>query len=67
MTLEEERDNLRRELRGTQEMLAQVLSAVDEPVFVDKTNMGNLKDGTQIMIDDDQENGRFVFSLRSPE
>lgn len=65
--LEEERDNLRRENRAVQEMLAQVLNAVGEPVFVNKDDMGNLKDGTAIRIDDDVEGNRFVFYLEAPE
>ena len=64
MSLEEERDELRRELRGVQEMLAQVLNAVNERVFVDKGTMGNLPDGTQIRIDD--EGDSFVFYLEKP-
>ena len=67
MTLEEERDNLRKELRAVQEMLAQVLYSVAAPVRVDKANMGTLPEGTQIMIDDDIEGGEFVFSLKAPE
>lgn len=67
MTLEEERDELRKELRAVQEMLAQVLYAVGEPVTVDKENMGNLPDGTQITIDDDIKGNRFVFGLQVPE
>ena len=64
MSLEEERDNLRRENRATQEMLAQVLHVVDAPVRVAKATMGNLKDGTQIRIDDDGDD--FVFYLVEP-
>ena len=67
MTLEEERDDLRKELRAVQEMLAQVLYSVDAPVNVNKSDMGNLPDGTQIMIDDDIQGDRFVFSLSVPE
>lgn len=67
MTLEEERDELRKELRAVQEMLAQVLYAVGEPVTVNKENMGNLPDGTQITIDDDIKGDRFVFGLVVPE
>jgi len=67
MSLEEERDNLRKELRAVQEMLAQVLYSVGEPVVVTKENMGNLPDGTQIMIDDDLQREAFVFSLKVPE
>lgn len=67
MTLEEERDDLRKELRAVQEMLAQVLHAVGQPISVNKEDMGNLPDGTQIMIDDDLQGERFVFSLKEPE
>lgn len=66
-TLESERDALRRENRAVQEMLAQVLNAIGEPVFVDKSNMGNLEDGTAIRIDDDMQGDRFVFYLEAPE
>lgn len=67
MSLEQERDDLRRENRAVQEMLAQVLYAVGEPVLVNKETMGNLPDGTAIKIDDDIVNGQFVFSLEVPE
>lgn len=66
-TLEAERDNLRRELRAVQEMLAQVLFSIGAQVRVDKDNMGKLADGTQIMIDDDLESGEFVFYLKAPQ
>lgn len=64
MSLEEERDNLRREKRALEEMLAQVLTSVGAPVLVNKAGMGNLPDGTQIRIDDDGDN--FVFYLEDP-
>lgn len=66
-TLEEERDALRRELRGTQEMLAQVLYAVGSPVEVTKEILAlGLPDGTQIKIDDNVKDEKFVFSLEFP-
>ena len=64
MSLEQERDDLRRENRAVQEMLAQVLNALDEKVYVAKATMGNLPDGTQIRIDDDGDN--FVFYVEKP-
>ena len=66
-TLEEERDALRRELRGTQEMLAQVLYAVGSTVEVTKEILAlGLPDGTQIKIDDNVKDEKFVFSLEFP-
>lgn len=64
--LEEERDYLRRENRAVQEMLAQVLKTVGEKVVVTKESMGSLKDGTQIVIDEDLENEAFVFYVTEP-
>jgi hypothetical protein len=64
--LEEERDYLRRENRAVQEMLAQVLKTVGEKVVVTKESMGSLKDGTQIVIDEDLENEAFVFYVKEP-
>jgi hypothetical protein len=60
--LEEERDMLRRELRGTQEMLGQVLLAIGEPVSVSKESLKNgVGEGMSILIDDHDD--FFVFSL----
>lgn len=64
--LEEERDYLRRENRAVQEMLAQVLKTVGEKVVVTKESMGSLKDGTQIVIDEDLESEAFVFYVTEP-
>ena len=61
-TLEEERDSLRRELIGVQEMLAFVLQEVAEPVRVSKETLKQgLPNGLQIAIDDTED--AFVFSL----
>lgn len=63
--LEQERDALRRELRGVQEMLAQVLYAVGGVVVVTKEQLqSGLPEGTVIAIDDDIEGEQFVFSLK---
>jgi len=68
MNLEEERDALKRELIGTQEMLAFVLKEVGEPVVVTKESLQEgLPEGTQIAIDDDLEAEVFVFSLTQVE
>ena len=62
--LEEERDALRRELDGTQQMLAQVLKAVGEPVVVTKESLAaGPPPGTQIKIDDRIDLDAFVFSV----
>ncbi len=64
MNLEEERDALRRELIGVQEMLAFVLQEVGEPVVVTKeTLQKGIPAGTQIAVDDDVQNEAFVFHL----
>lgn len=66
MNLEEERDSLRRELRGVQEMLAFVLYEIGEPVVVRKETMVNgLPEGAQIRIDDDMISESFIFSLEA--
>lgn len=66
--LETERDELRRDLRATQEMLAHVLLAVGEPVEVTKANLDNgLPDGSQIRIDDNVDLGSFFFYVELPE
>lgn len=64
MNLEEERDALRRELTGTQEMLAFVLKAIDAPVVVTKELIDTgLPTNTQIAIDEDLQSECFIFSL----
>lgn len=66
--LETERDDLRKELRGTHEMLAQVLMAVGHPVQVTKEQLAKgLGDGTQIRIDDDLQTESFIFYVETPE
>jgi len=66
--LETERDALRRELIGVQEMLAFVLAQVGEPVVVTKeTLQRGLPENAQIAIDDNVEEEAFVFSLVVPE
>ena len=66
--LETERDALRRELIGVQEMLAFVLAQVGEPVVVTKeTLQRGLPEKAQIAIDDNVEEEAFVFSLVVPE
>jgi hypothetical protein len=64
MNLEEERDALKRELIGTQEMLAFVLQEVGTPVVVTKESVDRgLPENTQIAVDDNAELEAFVFSL----
>lgn len=59
--LETERDLLRRELVGVQEMLAFVLKETG-PVVVSKQSLAEgLPEGTQITVDDEAE--AFVFGL----
>jgi hypothetical protein len=67
MNLEEERDALKRELIGTQEMLAFVLQQTG-PVVVEKDviKKGLPKDAA-ISIDDQLSESAFVFSLVVPE
>ena len=68
MNLEEERDSLRRELLGVQEMLAFVLQEVGEPVVVPKKTLEKgLADNIQIRVDDDIPGDAFVFSLAEAE
>ena len=60
--LETERDSLRRELIGVQEMLAFVLQEVGEPVVVKKEVLSKgLPENVQIAVDDEPD--AFVFSL----
>jgi hypothetical protein len=60
--------SLERELIGTQEMLAFVLKAVGEPVFVSKQSITRgLGDHAQIQVDDDIERDGFVFTLTEAE
>lgn len=67
-TLVAELDAVRRELRGTQEMLAHVLLAVNEPVTVDKELVERgLPDNIQIRIDENLEREEFVFYLQEVE
>lgn len=67
MTAEEELSSIRRELEGTQQMLAQVLKAVGEPVIVTKESLAaGPPPGTQIRIDDNIQLEAFVFYLEEP-
>lgn len=62
--LEEERDALRRELIGTQQMLYQVLQAVGEPVVVTEEQISaGIPDDTQIGLEHVVEDNCFVFSI----
>lgn len=66
-SLDEELESLRKELRGTQEMLAMVLKSVGEPVVVTKSLLADgLPDGTQIRVDESLADESFVFSLEFP-
>lgn len=66
--LENERDALRRELIGVQEMLAFVLLEIGEPVIVSKKMLADgLPEGVQIAVDDNAEEEAFVFSLVEAE
>lgn len=66
MNIEEERDALRRELIGVQEMLAFVLLEVGEPVDVLKDTISKgIPPNIQISVDDN--NDRFTFSLVETE
>lgn len=62
--LETERDNLRRELIGVQEMLALVLYSLGEPMVLTKEFIQNgLPEGAEIRIDENLQEECFVFSL----
>lgn len=66
--LQQEIDDLSRELQGTQQMLGHVLQSVGHPVFVSKAVLQEgIPDGAQIRIDDDVAGDRFIFSLDVPE
>ena len=62
--LEEERDHFRQQWWATQEMLAQVLFSVGEPVVVQKTQI--LPEGVGIAVDYNPEDEAFVFYLEAP-
>ena len=64
--LEAERDALRRELIGTQEMLAFVLQEVGLPVAVSRESLdAGLPEDAQIAVDDNGDG--FLFSLVTAE
>lgn len=63
MNIEEERDQLRRELLGVQEMLAFVLNETGEVVVTKNTLAAGLPSDVQIAVDDDVERDAFVFKL----
>jgi hypothetical protein len=66
--LEEERDQLRRELIATQEMLYQVLLSVGEPVVITEEQLtAGVRPGVQIGIDHNVEENAFVFYLAEEE
>lgn len=68
MNLEEERDQLKRELLGVQEMLAFVLQEVGEPIVVTKETLAKgLPSDVQIAVDDDVQSEAFIFSLVRPQ
>lgn len=62
MNLEEERDALRRELVGMQEMLFAVLNEVAEPVVIPKSTLREERSG-DVQIRIDEEDNAFVFSV----
>lgn len=62
MNLEEERDALRRELLGLQEMLFAVLNEVGEPVVIPKAFLRETRTG-DVQIRIDEEDDAFVFSV----
>lgn len=64
MNLEEERDQLRRELLGVQEILAFVLSEVGEPVIITKETLAaGLPAEAQISIEENMAEETFIISL----
>ena len=61
------KEELIRELLGTQQMLGQVLLAVGEPVFVPKSTLHEqLPKDARISIDDNIEADAFVFYVEVP-
>lgn len=55
---------LERDLRGTQEMLFQVLYEVGEPVIVSKATLQEgIKGDKMIDIEIDEENDAFIFKV----
>lgn len=65
--LEEMVSDLQRELRGTQEMLAQVLKAVGEEVFVTHKQMQEGFHGESIQVEQDFSRDGFSFRLVKDE
>lgn len=64
--LEQERDDLRKELQAAHEMLAFVLNETGE-VFVPKSALvSGLPENAQIAVDDDLQRDGFVFRLETP-
>lgn len=62
------KDELIRELLGTQQMLGQVLLAVGEPVYVTKESLERqLPKNARISIDDNMEAEAFVFYVEVPD
>ena len=62
------KEELIRELLGTQQMLGQVLLAVGEPVFVTKESLERqMPKNARISIDDNLEAEAFVFYVEVPE
>ena len=59
--LETERDHYKKQWMALQEMLAQVLNAVGEPVIVDVDT--KLEPGTGIVVDFNDNDREFVFYL----
>lgn len=64
MNIEEERDALRREVRGLQEMIYQILNEVGEPVVVPaETLKAGVVGNKQISVVQDTDADCFIFSL----
>lgn len=65
--LEVERDYWRKQAIGVQEMLAQVLLVVGEPVVISKELAHANLNGLEIKVDLDPESESFTFSMVEKE
>jgi hypothetical protein len=66
--LEEVIQEQQRELIGVQEMLALVLKAVGQDVYVTRETINEgLPAGTQIKVEEDFQRNAFVFGLEYPD
>jgi len=66
LALEQENEELRKQLWGTQQMLGYILKEIGEPVLVKKTDLDTqLPEGSQVKLEESGD--YFAFSVEIPD